>query len=808
MSSTTAPLAPPPTHTPGGTLIALPPSGGIAGTGGTGGTAAGGTTAVARLAGATSSTFAIPYGIHFPIFNGEDWPHWSGTMEAILVLYEADDVIRHSTAPHGVDLDDWNLVHRRAKAYLRLYIKPDIYSHIASEVDYPTFKDKWDVLNIMYGGAVGSTAVFNQWISLISTRLDDSAPMAPQLAKLNETRVTLHNASMGVTDVQYALLLLHALPPSYEVLVSTILASGAPSALIFAEITARILNEESRRTGSSGSSLNAARAAPIKSSGKKRDHSGLTCHYCNKKGHIKPDCRKRKKDEAEAAKKASTSGSSNKAANSHVQVVPSTASIKEVDDLVENFEVGVALYTAERMRWMMDSGATHHITPHRSDFKDYTPTKGSVRLGDKSTIDQIGVGSVTFTTSLGLPITLSNVLHLPQVKTRFMSTRALAQKGAEVSFDSGSFKITVKSKCVATGYLEDNLYWLDASSIGLNTHVKSAATTLHTWHQRMGHISHAALKSHGPSALTGMDLDGSTTADIPVCRGCEFGKSTRQPFSASTTQRTSRVFEVVHSDLAGPMQTKSIQGSAYTATFIDNHSKLAVVYFLKSKDQFVKALQTYLAWGETQTSSKLRALHSDRGGEYMAGQVQDILKQRGIEHHLTMPGSPQSNGKAERFNRTIMDKAEAMRHTAGLSNGFWELAVAAAVHIYNRSPSRTIKWRTPHELWYSGKVPDVSHLRIFGCKGYMHVPADKRRKLDAKALEVTLVGFEPDAKGYKLWDSQTRSIRLSRDVTFDESSFPSYKGAETHPTPSTTVLTPQFIPPVTAVPHPPALPPM
>src|SRR6202158_3666972 len=291
MSSTAAPLAPPPTHTPGGTLIALPPSGGIAGTGGTGGTAAGGTTAVARLAGATSSTFAIPYGIHFPIFNGEDWPHWSGTMEAILVLYEADDVIRHSTAPHGVDLDDWNLVHRRAKAYLRLYIKPDIYSHIASEVDYPTFKDKWDVLNIMYGGAVGSTAIFNQWISLISTRLDDSAPMAPQLAKLNETRVTLHNASMGVTDVQYALLLLHALPPSYEVLVSTILASGVPSALVFAEITARILNEEGRRNGPSGSSsLHAARSPPIKGKGRARDHPTLPCHYCQKKGHIKPDC--------------------------------------------------------------------------------------------------------------------------------------------------------------------------------------------------------------------------------------------------------------------------------------------------------------------------------------------------------------------------------------------------------------------------------------------------------------------------------------------------------------------------------------
>jgi hypothetical protein len=40
----------------------------------------------------------------------------------------------------------------------------------------------------------------------------------------------------------------------------------------------------------------------------------------------------------------------------------------------------------------------------------------------------------------------------------------------------------------------------------------------------------------------------------------------------------------------------------------------------------------------------------------------------------------------------------------------------------------------------------------------MHVPADKHRKLDAKATEVTLIGFEPGAKGYQLWDKQTRSV--------------------------------------------------
>src|SRR6267142_6227029 len=143
----------------------------------------------------------------------------------------------------------------------------------------------------------------------------------------------------------------------------------------------------------SRSSLNVARAAPIKSSsGKKgkKDHSGLTCHYCQKKGHIKPDCCKKKQDEVEKKKKeeGSSSGRS-KLANSHV-LVETLASITEV---VDN-EISASLYAAQSDHWMLDSGATHHIIPHRSDFSDYTPTKGTVCLGDKSTQDQTGVGSV------------------------------------------------------------------------------------------------------------------------------------------------------------------------------------------------------------------------------------------------------------------------------------------------------------------------------------------------------------------------------------------------------------------------------
>ena len=197
-----------------------------------------------RVNNAYGATFGIPTGLKLDQFDGSDWGNWSSIMEAILTLHEADDILRFEVAPNNIPVIEWESVQRRTKAYLRLYIKPDVYSLIASNTDLPSFKSKWDKLKDTYGGASGSTTVFNLWRQLTQATLIDSAPMAQQLAKINEVREALSNASMGITDNQYCLILLHALPDSYEVLASTILASGGPDKLKHSEIIARILNEE------------------------------------------------------------------------------------------------------------------------------------------------------------------------------------------------------------------------------------------------------------------------------------------------------------------------------------------------------------------------------------------------------------------------------------------------------------------------------------------------------------------------------------------------------------------------------------
>jgi Integrase core domain/gag-polypeptide of LTR copia-type/GAG-pre-integrase domain len=752
-------------------------------------------------------TLTFPPAAVIEILDGSNWSTWSSRITAILRMnglrgHITDDL----TTPAA---PDWTAAEELLLGTLEVYTQKDVWTAVSDDIKFNTVKKKWVELKRIYGG-VGSMSAFNTWTALTGTCLDESSPMLPQLQKLNEARVSLQNNDMPISDLQFSFILIKALPDSFSAVASTILATGAPSDLKPQTIQDRILNEEGRRAGGSAS-LN--KIAPVK---KKKDKSEITCFYCKKSGHKSNECRKKKRDLEEKEKKekekAGQAQTTNKAVNAHIQVVPSTATITEITD--DNDEIRVSLYTAARSRWMVDSGATHHITPYRSDFVTWTPAKGTVSLGGHAEIAQIGIGTVIVKTIGGdrtSQLTLHNVMHVPDAQARYFSVGALLSKGGRIAFGERKFEILIDNRKIAQGYLADNLFWLDTSNPAIHAHT-STSTPIEIWHQHMGHLSYNALMRHSAS-VKGMSFSAPISDDQSLCPGCELGKQTRLPFSASS-KRSDRRLAIVHSDLAGPMEIKSIHGALYIATFIDDYSRFGVVYFLKRKDQCAAAFQKYLAWAENQTSDRMLALHSDRGGEYISGALKSILDEKGIDHKLTMPGSPQQNGLAERWNRTILDKARSMLHSSGLSKGFWELAIDTAVHTYNRSPSRIVGWKTPHELWSDGHIPDVSYLRVFGSKAYVHTPEAKRKKLDPRSIEMIFVGYEPGSKGYRFWNSSKRSIVLSRDVTFDERTFPA-KLAAGPPAPapaqplmiegSTTIMLPQSTQTVPAPPHTPQI---
>ncbi|KAD7117483.1 hypothetical protein E3N88_04751 [Mikania micrantha] len=134
--------------------------------------------------------------------------------------------------------------------------------------------------------------------------------------------------------------------------------------------------------------------------------------------------------------------------------------------------------------------------------------------------------------------------------------------------------------------------------------------------------------------------------------------------------------------------------------------------------------------------------------------------------HLTVPGTPQQNGLAERMNRTQLERLRCIRLNAGLPKGFWGELVTTAAYLINRSPSQAMNMKTPMEVWTRVK-PDSNHLRVIGSVVYAHMSQDK---LDARSHKCILLGYPEGVKGYMLWKLEVGSSRIlvSKDVEFQE----------------------------------------
>src|SRR5437763_1218537 len=123
------------------------------------------------------------------------------------------------------------------------------------------------------------------------------------------------------------------------------------------------------------------------------------------------------------------------------------------------------------------------------------------------------------------------------------------------------------------------------------------------------------------------------------------------------------------------------------------------------------------------------------------------------------------------MNWTLVDRARTLLNHAGLPVQYWQVAIATAAHITNRLPSSATSQRSPYELW-TGHLPDVRHLQVFGCRAYAHVPDQKRRKFDPKATTCIFLGFATGQKGCRL---QRRPERYSSAATPRSTSI-SYQG--------------------------------
>ena len=97
------------------------------------------------------------------------------------------------------------------------------------------------------------------------------------------------------------------------------------------------------------------------------------------------------------------------------------------------------------------------------------------------------------------------------------------------------------------------------------------------------------------------------------------GKHPEKRYDVGKAHRAASILDLIHSDVAGPMPTNSINGCRYFLTFIDDCSRYCWIYFMKQKSEVFETFKVFKAMIENSFNKNIKSIRSDKGGEYIKG---------------------------------------------------------------------------------------------------------------------------------------------------------------------------------------------
>lgn len=279
----------------------------------------------------------------------------------------------------------------------------------------------------------------------------------------------------------------------------------------------------------------------------------------------------------------------------------------------------------DMLKWLIDSGATSHMARREDDFCEYAELDipESVVIADVSKVEAVGKSKIQLRVRVRANkyrlSTPCNVLHIPELNGNIFSVKAVTQRGYIVQF--GHSRCWVKNSrrtavCIRNDGV-NKLYHLDIQS---SDHTAASAVSLSVlWHQRLAHVNTANIKNVNQWCQSGRDI----SADIGVCAPCIKGKMSRQPNKSRDSIKSNRVLELTHSDVCGPMQTESLEGSKYFVSFIDDFSRNFHVFFIRDKSSVFQVFKEDEGLVTNHTGQTIGTPRSD--GEYMSREFESYL---------------------------------------------------------------------------------------------------------------------------------------------------------------------------------------
>src|SRR6202522_3225275 len=328
---------------------------------------------------------------------------------------------------------------------------------------------------------------------------------------------------------------------------------------------------------------------------------------------------------------------------------------------------------------LYDSGASRHMSGFRHRFINFVKiTPKPITAADKRSFSAVGKGDIL----VYLPnrkgktsrVLLKDVLYAPAMGVTLVSISCIALAGSTVLFNSNTCRIYDKGRdVIGIIQLKNGLYRVFSTRPLEGEYAGKARVevSIDEFHRRLGHVSHERARMLVSKGLVeGVELDLASKPS--VCESCEWAKGERKAITrVHEGQRTTEIGGEIHSDLWGPAPVETINQKLYYISFTDDFSRFTSVYFLRTKDKAFESYQAYEAWMKTQHNHPIKALRSDRGGEYLGADFSAHLKKAGTIRKLTTHDTPEYNGVSERLNQTIITKVRAMLHDSQLPKFLW-----------------------------------------------------------------------------------------------------------------------------------------
>lgn len=681
------------------------------------------------------------YIANLPKLKGrENYEDWCFAVQNVLVLEGMASAIteRLPVSPTTTQINE----DAKAKAKLVLTIDPSLYVHIKHAA---TTYDLWNKLKNMFDDA-GFTRKIGLLRKLINIRLENCDSMTQYVTQIIETGQRLQGTGFKINDEWIGALMLAGLPEKYSPMLMAIEHSGID--ITSDVIKTKLMDMCSDACGSDNAFVAKGsqrfRYGNTKSakqcSATTKAVKVIKCYNCKQTGHYKNQC-----PNLETSKRKQSNAFS-------------------------------AIFLSGKFNcnnWYIDSGASKHMTAKQENIASpsFEHKTKEIIIANQACVPVLCSGDVNIITVVNgveYAITVSDVLCIPNLTTNLLSVSQLIKTGNSVVFKENTCHIYNRQKVlVGKAELVEGVYRLYTKESDSEQLIAATAiVSSNTWHRRLGHLNSTSLRKMKNGAAEGVSYTDTANIDKSKCTVCCEGKQARLAFQQSLTN-TKDALEVIHSDVCGPMENLSIGGSRYYVLFDDDYSRMAFIYFMKTKSEVFNFFKEFQSMVEKQKDRKIKILRTDNGGEFCSQDFERYLKQQGILHQKTNAYTPQQNGLSERMNRSLVEKARCLIFDAGLHKKFWAEAVNTSVYLRNRTVVTGLNNMTPYEVW-TGKKPNLSHVRIFGSKVMMHIPKEKRLKWDKKAKELVLVGYAENVKGYRVYDPENNSVTTSRDIIIME----------------------------------------